>query len=92
MAEKKTSKKVSKKSELSPKIATKSSSKKLQKIPTQMLYEDFSSLAEKIVFQGVNTNNLRNLDITLPKNKIITITGVSGSGKSSLAFDTIYKE
>jgi len=40
----------------------------------------------------VKTNNLQNIDIVLPKNKIITITGVSGSGKSSLAFDTIYKE
>jgi excinuclease ABC subunit A len=35
---------------------------------------------------------LKDIDLTLPKNKIITITGVSGSGKSSLAFDTIYKE
>ena len=40
----------------------------------------------------MKTNNLQNIDIVLPKNKIITITGVSGSGKSSLAFDTIYKE
>ncbi|HCB51293.1 TPA: hypothetical protein DEP21_01785 [Patescibacteria group bacterium] len=45
-----------------------------------------------ITFQGVRTHNLRNIDIELPKNQIITITGVSGSGKSSLAFDTIYKE
>lgn len=68
------------------------SQKKLSEIPTQMLYDDYSDLAERIVFQGVKTNNLHNIDITLPKNKIITITGVSGSGKSSLAFDTIYKE
>ncbi len=46
----------------------------------------------QIVFEGVNTHNLKNIDITLPKNKLIVITGVSGSGKSSLAFDTIYKE
>ena len=45
-----------------------------------------------ITFQGIRTHNLRNIDIELPKNQIITITGVSGSGKSSLAFDTIYKE
>ena len=40
----------------------------------------------------MRTHNLRNIDLELPKNKLITITGVSGSGKSSLAFDTIYKE
>lgn len=74
------------------KVGALPATKKLNTIPTAMLYEDFSSLSEKIVFQGVKTNNLRNIDLTLPKNKIITITGVSGSGKSSLAFDTIYKE
>ena len=46
----------------------------------------------QIVLQWVNTHNLKNIDVTLPKNEIITITWVSGSGKSSLAFDTIYKE
>ena len=50
------------------------------------------SLGNQIVFQWVRTHNLRNIDLELPKNKLITITGVSGSGKSSLAFDTIYKE
>ncbi len=45
-----------------------------------------------IKFQGIKTHNLRNIDIEIPKNKLITITWVSGSGKSSLAFDTIYKE
>ena len=38
------------------------------------------------------TQNLPDIDISLPKNKIITVTGVSGSGKSSFAFDTVYKE
>ena len=47
---------------------------------------------QMIIFQGVKTHNLRNIDVSFPKNQIITITGVSGSGKSSLAFDTIYKE
>lgn len=46
----------------------------------------------RIVFEWVNTHNLKNIDVTIPKNKLITITWVSGSGKSSLAFDTIYKE
>ena len=49
-------------------------------------------MEDKIVLQGVSTNNLKNIDIELPKNKIITMTGVSWSGKSSLAFHTIYKE
>ncbi|MFA7717563.1 MAG: excinuclease ABC subunit UvrA [Candidatus Absconditabacterales bacterium] len=48
--------------------------------------------ASCIIFQGIKTHNLKNIDLELPKNQMITITGVSGSGKSSLAFDTIYKE
>lgn len=51
-----------------------------------------SVLDDQIILEWVRTHNLKNIDISLPKNKIITITGVSGSGKSSLAFDTIYKE
>ena len=47
---------------------------------------------DEIVIKGARENNLKNIDITLPKNKLIVMTGVSGSGKSSLAFDTIYKE
>lgn len=53
---------------------------------------NLENLENKITFQGVKTHNLRNIDIEIPKNKLITITWVSGSGKSSLAFDTIYKE
>ena len=45
-----------------------------------------------IEFKGINTNNLKNIDVRIPLNKITVITGVSGSGKSSLAFDTIYAE
>ena len=47
---------------------------------------------DKIVVKGARENNLKNIDITLPKNKLIVMTGVSGSGKSSLAFDTIFQE
>ena len=47
---------------------------------------------DKIVIKGARENNLKNIDITLPKDKLIVMTGVSGSGKSSLAFDTIYAE
>jgi len=47
---------------------------------------------DKIVIKGARENNLKNIDIELPKNKMIVMTGLSGSGKSSLAFDTIYAE
>ena len=45
-----------------------------------------------IVIHGARQNNLKNIDLTLPRNKLIVFTGLSGSGKSSLAFDTIYAE
>ena len=47
---------------------------------------------DKIIVKGARENNLKNVSIELPKNKLIVMTGVSGSGKSSLAFDTIYAE
>ena len=47
---------------------------------------------DKIIIKGARENNLNNIDIELPKDKLIVMTGVSGSGKSSLAFDTIYAE
>lgn len=47
---------------------------------------------DKIIVKGARENNLKNINIELPKNKLIVMTGVSGSGKSSLAFDTIYAE
>ncbi len=50
------------------------------------------SMKDKIIVKGARENNLKNIDITLPKNSLIVMTGVSGSGKSSLAFDTIYAE
>ncbi len=53
---------------------------------------DLSNFQNEIVFEWVNTNNLKNIDITLPKNKVIAVTWVSGSWKSSFAFDTVYKE
>lgn len=49
-------------------------------------------IAGRIVVEGAKENNLRNIDVTIPKNKLVVITGVSGSGKSSLAFDTIFAE
>ena len=49
-------------------------------------------MMDEIIVKGARENNLKNISITLPKNKLIVMTGVSGSGKSSLAFDTIYAE
>ncbi len=47
---------------------------------------------DSIVIKGAREHNLKNVDLTLPRNKLIVVTGLSGSGKSSLAFDTIYAE
>ncbi|HMT02765.1 MAG TPA: excinuclease ABC subunit UvrA, partial [Burkholderiales bacterium] len=49
-------------------------------------------MLDKIVIRGAKTHNLKNIDLDLPKNQLIVITGLSGSGKSSLAFDTLYAE
>ncbi len=46
-------------------------------------------MPNKIVIRGASVHNLKNIDVEIPKNKFIVITGLSGSGKSSLAFDTI---
>ena len=51
-----------------------------------------SKKEEVIEIIGAREHNLKNIDLTLPRNKLIVITGISGSGKSSLAFDTIYAE
>src|SRR5660397_285621 len=47
---------------------------------------------DKIIIKGARVHNLKNIDLELPRNKLIVITGLSGSGKSSLAFDTLYAE
>jgi excinuclease ABC subunit A len=49
-------------------------------------------VAEQIVVKGAREHNLQNIDVTIPRNQLVVITGLSGSGKSSLAFDTIYAE
>lgn len=51
-----------------------------------------SSSERPIVLKGIRVNNLKNIDVEIPRNKLTVVTGVSGSGKSSLAFDTIYAE
>ncbi|MBC6999255.1 excinuclease ABC subunit UvrA [Cytophaga sp. FL35] len=47
---------------------------------------------ENIIIKGANLHNLKNIDVVIPRNKLVVITGLSGSGKSSLAFDTLYAE
>ncbi|AXE18992.1 excinuclease ABC subunit A [Runella rosea] len=55
---------------------------------------DFETLNPKqyIIIKGARVNNLKNIDVAIPRNKLIVVTGVSGSGKSSLAFDTLFAE
>ncbi len=59
-----------------------------------MIHQDFSKLEPKknIIIKGAQIHNLKNLDVAIPRNKLVVITGLSGSGKSSLAFDTLYAE
>ncbi|MDD3151151.1 MAG: excinuclease ABC subunit UvrA, partial [Candidatus Gastranaerophilales bacterium] len=47
---------------------------------------------DEIIIRGANQHNLKNIDLSIPKNQLVVFTGVSGSGKSSLAFDTIFAE
>lgn len=56
------------------------------------LSESYSAFKDKIIVRGARIHNLKNIDIEIPRDKLTVITGLSGSGKSSLAFDTIYAE
>lgn len=47
---------------------------------------------DKIIIKGARVNNLKNIDVEIPRDKLVIMTGLSGSGKTSLAFDTIYAE
>jgi len=47
---------------------------------------------DQITIEGARTHNLKNINVILPRDKLIVVTGLSGSGKSSLAFDTLYAE
>ena len=47
---------------------------------------------DKIIIRGAREHNLKNIDVEIPRDKLVVITGLSGSGKSSLVFDTIYAE
>ncbi|NDI99150.1 excinuclease ABC subunit UvrA [Flavobacterium sp. LaA7.5] len=59
-----------------------------------MIKTDFSTLEPKknILIKGAQLHNLKNIDVAIPRNKLVVVTGLSGSGKSSLAFDTLYAE
>ena len=59
---------------------------------SKKIIEAVATVEEKIEVFGAREHNLKNIDISIPKNKLVVFTGVSGSGKSSLAFDTIYNE
>src|SRR5262245_54710734 len=52
----------------------------------------FPDMQDKIIVRGAREHNLKNVDVEMPRNSLVVITGLSGSGKSSLAFDTIYAE
>nr|MBD3623621.1 excinuclease ABC subunit UvrA [Sunxiuqinia sp.] len=64
----------------------------MQKTETAVLEEEFVENEEKVVVHGARVHNLQNINVEIPRNKLTVITGLSGSGKSSLAFDTIYAE
>ena len=49
-------------------------------------------MLDKIVVRGARANNLKNIDVEIPRDKLVVMTGLSGSGKSSLAFDTIFAD
>lgn len=64
----------------------------MQKTETEILEEEFVENEEKVVVHGARVHNLQNINVEIPRNQLTVITGLSGSGKSSLAFDTIYAE
>ena len=59
---------------------------------SSLLKGNIHNMQDKIIVKGARENNLKNIDVTIPRDKLVVMTGLSGSGKSSLAFDTIYAE
>ncbi len=64
----------------------------MQTVTTQLNTIDQLDPKQYIIIKGARVNNLKNLDVAIPRNKLVVITGLSGSGKSSLAFDTLFAE
>lgn len=64
------------------------------KLPTSKINENIDTLDPRdyIIIKGAKVNNLKNLSVAIPRNKLVVVTGLSGSGKSSLAFDTLFAE
>jgi len=63
-----------------------------QELSAIMISETEKDPQHNIIIKGAKVHNLKNMDVAIPKNKLVVITGMSGSGKSSLAFDTLYAE
>ena len=59
---------------------------------TPTVHPDVNDRQDDLIVTGASEHNLQNVDVVLPRNKLVVFTGVSGSGKSSLAFDTLYAE
>jgi excinuclease ABC subunit A len=57
-----------------------------------MINSEQTSAKNSIIIKGAREHNLKNIDLIIPRDKLVVFTGLSGSGKSSLAFDTIYAE
>jgi len=61
-------------------------------LPLESTEETYGAMLDRIIIRGAREHNLKNIDVDIPHGQLSVISGVSGSGKSSLAFDTLYAE